>query len=158
MKCPVAEKKIISSSTCTWNKFFSFATLFKTFVTATHKRIAVEFSIELHVWGCENKLINFNTLDLLQYHLSSLYNPFRIQARIVLRIKELEGLPGSIAEDLRMKAMIELRALRLLNFQKQVWQHTSRHCTVVNVHVLYCRLHLTTHCHFPWCTTVILNE
>lgn len=44
----------------------------------------------------------------------------RIQARIVLRIKELEGLPGSIAEDLRMKAMIELRALRLLNFQKQL--------------------------------------
>ena len=44
----------------------------------------------------------------------------RIQARIVQRIMELEGLPGSIPEDLRMKAMIELRALRLLNFQKQV--------------------------------------
>lgn len=44
----------------------------------------------------------------------------RIQARIVQRIKELEGLPGSIPDDLRMKAMIELRALRLLNFQKQL--------------------------------------
>ena len=48
----------------------------------------------------------------------------RIQARIIQRIKELEGLPGSIPDDLRMKAMIELRALRLLNFQKQVCQHT----------------------------------
>ena len=44
----------------------------------------------------------------------------RIQARIIQRIRELEGLPGSIPDDLRMKAMIELRALRLLNFQKQV--------------------------------------
>lgn len=44
----------------------------------------------------------------------------RIQARIVQRIRDLEGLPGSIPDDLRMKAMIELRALRLLNFQKQL--------------------------------------
>lgn len=44
----------------------------------------------------------------------------RIQARIVQRIKELEGLPGNIPDDLRIKAMIELRALRLLNVQKQV--------------------------------------
>ena len=51
---------------------------------------------------------------------SSLHYLFRIQARIVQRIRDLEGLPGSIPDDLRMKAMIELRALRLLNFQKQV--------------------------------------
>lgn len=44
----------------------------------------------------------------------------RIQARIVQRIKELEGLPGNLPDDLRLKAMIELRALRLLNVQKQV--------------------------------------
>lgn len=44
----------------------------------------------------------------------------RIQARIVQRIKELEGMPGSLPDDLRLRAMIELRALRLLNFQKQV--------------------------------------
>lgn len=44
----------------------------------------------------------------------------RIQARIVQRIKELEGLPGNLPDDLRIKAMIELRALRLLNVQKQV--------------------------------------
>lgn len=45
----------------------------------------------------------------------------RIQARIVQRIKELEGLPGNLPDDLRLKAMIELRALRLLNVQKQVY-------------------------------------
>jgi SWI/SNF-related matrix-associated actin-dependent regulator of chromatin subfamily A protein 2/4 len=45
---------------------------------------------------------------------------FRIQARIIQRIKELEGLPGNLPDDLRIKAMIELRALRLLNVQKQV--------------------------------------
>ena len=44
----------------------------------------------------------------------------RIQARIVQRIKELEALPANLPDDLRMNAMIELRALRLLNFQKQV--------------------------------------
>lgn len=44
----------------------------------------------------------------------------RIQARIVQRIKELEGLPGNLPDDLRLKAMIELRALRLLNVQKQL--------------------------------------
>ena len=45
----------------------------------------------------------------------------RIQARVVQRIKELESMPGSLPDDLRLRAMIELRALRLLNFQKQVW-------------------------------------
>ncbi|XP_028404459.1 transcription activator BRG1-like isoform X2 [Dendronephthya gigantea] len=45
----------------------------------------------------------------------------RIQARITLRIHELEGLPlKSLAEDLRLQATIELKALRLLNFQKQL--------------------------------------
>lgn len=55
----------------------------------------------------------------------------RIQARIVQRIVELEALPGSIPDDLRMKAMIELRALRLLNFQKQVKQHIQSTTPVV---------------------------
>ena len=46
----------------------------------------------------------------------------RIQARITLRIHELEGLPlKSLADDLRLHATIELKALRLLNFQKQVF-------------------------------------
>lgn len=45
---------------------------------------------------------------------------FRLQARIAHRIQELENLPGSLAGDLRTKATIELKALRLLNFQRQV--------------------------------------
>ena len=44
----------------------------------------------------------------------------RLQARITHRIAELENLPGSLAGDLRTKATIELKALRLLNFQRQV--------------------------------------
>lgn len=45
---------------------------------------------------------------------------FRLQARIAHRIQELENLPGSLPPDLRTKATVELKALRLLNFQRQV--------------------------------------
>ena len=44
----------------------------------------------------------------------------RIQVRIAHRIQELEHLPDTLSDDIRKKAMIELRALRLLNFQKQL--------------------------------------
>jgi len=44
----------------------------------------------------------------------------RVAARIVNRIEELEVLPMTMADDVKVKAMIELRALRLLNFQKQL--------------------------------------
>jgi hypothetical protein len=45
----------------------------------------------------------------------------RIQHNIVVRINELETLlPTLIHDDLRMRAMIELKALKLLNFQRQV--------------------------------------
>ncbi|KAL6067038.1 hypothetical protein STEG23_031273, partial [Scotinomys teguina] len=47
---------------------------------------------------------------------------YRLQARIAHRIQELENLPGSLAGDLRTKATIELKALRLLNFQRQLRQ------------------------------------
>ncbi|KAL4647915.1 transcription activator BRG1-like [Arapaima gigas] len=46
----------------------------------------------------------------------------RLQARIAHRIQELENLPGSLAGDLRTKANIELKALRLLTFQRQLRQ------------------------------------
>lgn len=49
-----------------------------------------------------------------------IFHIFRLQARIAHRIQELENLPGSLAGDLRTKATIELKALRLLNFQRQV--------------------------------------
>ncbi len=44
----------------------------------------------------------------------------RISARIAHRIKELENIPSVMSDDLRMQAMIELKALRLLNYQRQV--------------------------------------
>ncbi|XP_017695322.1 PREDICTED: transcription activator BRG1-like, partial [Lepidothrix coronata] len=51
---------------------------------------------------------------------------YRLQARIAHRIQELENLPGSLAGDLRTKATIELKALRLLNFQRQVSAGNAR--------------------------------
>lgn len=50
----------------------------------------------------------------------------RLQARIAHRIQELENLPGSLPPDLRTKATVELKALRLLNFQRQVMPFASR--------------------------------
>lgn len=44
----------------------------------------------------------------------------RLAARIAHRIEELNNLPTVMAEDLKIKAQIELRALRLLNFQRQL--------------------------------------
>ncbi|CDQ97847.1 unnamed protein product [Oncorhynchus mykiss] len=46
----------------------------------------------------------------------------RLQARIAHRIRELESLPGALPPDLRSKATVELKALRLLNFQRQLRQ------------------------------------
>ena len=45
---------------------------------------------------------------------------YRIAARIAGRIKELQEIPATLSDDMKMKATIELRALRLLNFQRQV--------------------------------------
>ncbi len=44
----------------------------------------------------------------------------RLASRVAHRIDELSSLPVNMAEDVRMKAEIELRALRLLNFQRQL--------------------------------------
>ncbi|XP_054270051.1 transcription activator BRG1-like isoform X2 [Macrosteles quadrilineatus] len=44
----------------------------------------------------------------------------RVAARIAHRIDELSNLPTTMSEDLRVKAQIELRALRVLNFQRQL--------------------------------------
>jgi len=44
----------------------------------------------------------------------------RIAVRIGHRIKELQNIPAVMPEDMKCKAMIEMRALRLLNFQRQV--------------------------------------
>merc|ERR1712226_1535768 len=44
----------------------------------------------------------------------------RLAARVAHRIDELSNLPVNMADDIRRKAEIELRALRLLNFQRQL--------------------------------------
>ncbi|KAG0721839.1 ATP-dependent helicase brm [Chionoecetes opilio] len=44
----------------------------------------------------------------------------RLSTRIAHRIDELTALPATMADDLKVKAQIELRALRLLNFQRQL--------------------------------------
>lgn len=63
----------------------------------------------------------FGSLVIIMLYISF----FRLQARIAHRIQELENLPGSLAGDLRTKANIELKALRLLNFQRQVHMKLS---------------------------------
>lgn len=59
-------------------------------------------------------------VDLCPLPSPSFLFPSRLQARIAHRIQELESLPGSLPPDLRTKATVELKALRLLNFQRQV--------------------------------------
>ncbi|KAK4337107.1 hypothetical protein RND71_043425 [Anisodus tanguticus] len=44
----------------------------------------------------------------------------RISQRMALRIKELQNLPANLPEDLMVRAMAELRALRLVSFQKKL--------------------------------------
>jgi SWI/SNF-related matrix-associated actin-dependent regulator of chromatin subfamily A protein 2/4 len=44
----------------------------------------------------------------------------RIQSRIAHRIHELENLPNVLSDEVRLKALIELKALKLLDFQTQV--------------------------------------
>lgn len=61
-----------------------------------------------------NKPQGLDPLTLLQEREN------RVASRIAKRIDELEYLPVTMADDLKTKAMMELRALRLLNFQKQL--------------------------------------
>lgn len=44
----------------------------------------------------------------------------RLAARITSRIQHLSALPTNMPDDLRIQAQIELRALRCLNFQRQL--------------------------------------
>lgn len=48
-----------------------------------------------------------------------MYN-YRVAARIALRMEQLSNLPTNMPEDLRIQAQIELRMLRVLNFQRQL--------------------------------------
>ncbi|XP_066256953.1 ATP-dependent helicase brm-like isoform X2 [Euwallacea similis] len=44
----------------------------------------------------------------------------RVAARIAVRMEQLTNLPSDMSEELRIQAQIELRALRCLNFQRQL--------------------------------------
>jgi len=44
----------------------------------------------------------------------------RMKSRIAHRIKQLESLADNLTDHLKVKAMIELRALKLLGYQTQV--------------------------------------
>lgn len=69
----------------------------------------------------KNDFYNAYVRNLINSHIIFIQcDLIRLQARIAHRIQELENLPGSLAGDLRTKATIELKALRLLNFQRQV--------------------------------------
>lgn len=54
----------------------------------------------------------------------------RVAARIAQRIEQLSNLPTTIPEDLRVQAQIELRALKVLNFQRQLRSEASSSCPV----------------------------
>ena len=63
----------------------------------------------------------YTVLTVLISALSVLFPAFiRIKARIAYRIRELEFLPDTLTDDMRRRGMIELRALRLLDFQKRL--------------------------------------
>lgn len=46
-------------------------------------------------------------------------------ARIAMRIEVLNNLPTTMDDDIRIRAEIELRTLRLLNFQRQLKSEVS---------------------------------
>lgn len=56
---------------------------------------------------------------------SNLVLLFRIATRIAYRMDELSNLPTHMSEEIRLKAEIELRSLRVLNFQRQLRAEVS---------------------------------
>ena len=80
----------------------------------------------------------------------------RIEARIAHRVHELGNLSAALPDPVKRKAMIELRALRLLNFQRQLRaeilscsRRSSTLETALNLKVLYMLIvpeqHVCTH-------------
>ncbi|KAK2119694.1 putative global transcription activator SNF2L2 [Saguinus oedipus] len=74
----------------------------------------------------ESNAYNFTLESTFPLLLDKLCLQRKLQARIAHRIQELENLPGSLPPDLRTKATVELKALRLLNFQRQVTEAPLR--------------------------------
>ena len=86
---------------------------------------------------------------------STIYIMSRIEARIAHRVFELANMSATLPDPVKRKAMIELRALRLLNFQKQLRseilscsRRSSTLETALNLKVQYMCLHeYTLHVH-----------
>lgn len=76
----------------------------------------------------------------------------RVAARIAQRIEQLSNLPTTIPEDLRVQAQIELRALKVLNFQRQLRSEVSSSCliclnVIVDFTFLIHKLIVKKHCY-----------
>ena len=83
----------------------------------------------------------------------------RIKNRIIHRISELENLPPSLPDQMLRRAMIEVRALRLLDFQRQVKRLAKRillynFCVTTETTVVIDPTFTTTkHVHVHVCTS-----
>jgi hypothetical protein len=74
---------------------------------------------------------------------------YRVAARIAQRIEQLSNLPTTIPEDLRVQAQIELRALRVVNFQRQLRSEVNSACPICLTAIIY----------YPyWILELILNK
>uniref|UniRef100_H2YVT1 Transcription activator BRG1 n=1 Tax=Ciona savignyi TaxID=51511 RepID=H2YVT1_CIOSA len=69
-----------------------------------------------------NKITPLKKPEGIDPNLILLQRENRIEARIAQRINELQNIPANIPDDLRVRATIELKALRMLGFQKQLRQ------------------------------------
>lgn len=78
-------------------------------------------------------IVPYNALSSLLPH--SLH--YRVAARIAQRIEQLSNLPTTISEDLRVQAQIELRALRVLNFQRQLRSEVSSCPICLKIYIYY---------------------
>ena len=59
-----------------------------------------------------------------------------MKSRVAHRIKQLEALVDTLSDHMRVKAMIELRALRLIGYQTQVL-HCIHVCSYNVLHIIF---------------------
>lgn len=87
------------------------------------------FSLNSTVYVCHMSCSFLIHKSVLKAHLHSSFY-CRVAARIAQRIEQLSNLPTTIPEDLRVQAQIELRALKVLNFQRQLRSEVSSSCLI----------------------------
>lgn len=67
-----------------------------------------------------NKNVIKGTNSKISYPFLSLLIICRLQNRIQTRLQELEHMPAQMSVHLRTRALIELKSLKLMQFQKQL--------------------------------------